>query len=65
MKKWYESKMLWFNVVALLVAVLGPVARGFGYTGEVPPNLEVYVVPAIALVNMVLRYFFTDQSLRS
>ncbi len=64
MKNWYESKTLWFNIAALLVAVLGPVAEGFGYTGDVPTNLEVYIVPAIALVNMALRYFFTSAPLR-
>lgn len=60
--KWFpRSKTIVFNVLAFAVAVGGPVAAGAGYTGEVPENLEVYVVPAIALVNLVLR-FITKQA---
>ena len=52
MKKWYASKTFWFNLVALVVMVLG----AFGYTGEVPEDWGVYVPAIIALVNLVLRY---------
>ena len=58
-KKWYLSKTFWFNGVALVVMVLG----AFGYTGEVPQEWGVYVPAIVALVNLVLRSFFTEQPL--
>jgi hypothetical protein len=58
-KKWYASKTFWFNVVALIVMVLG----AFGYTGEVPQEWGVYVPAIIAAVNLVLRTFFTKEPL--
>lgn len=55
------SKTLWVNGLALVVAVAGPVlAEWVGYTGEVPDELKPFVLPAILLVNFVLR-FFTKQ----
>ncbi len=42
---------MWFNLVALVVMVLG----AFGYTGEVPEDWGVYVPAIVALVNFVLR----------
>ncbi len=58
-KKWYLSKTFWFNGVALVVMVLG----AFGYTGEVPQEWGVYVPAIVAVVNLVLRSFFTEQPL--
>ena len=58
-KKWYLSKTFWFNGVALVVMVLG----AFGYTGEVPQEWGVYVPAIVALVNLVLRSFFTEKPL--
>jgi len=52
-KKWYLSKTFWFNIVALVVLVLG----AFGYTGEVPDEWGVFVPAIIAAVNLILRYF--------
>ena len=52
-KKWYASKTFWFNLVALVVMVLG----AFGYTGEVPDEWGVFVPAIIAAVNLILRYF--------
>ena len=56
MKKWYGSKTLWFNGVAFLLAVGLPILGQYGYAGEVPAAWAVFVVPAIALVNLVLRF---------
>lgn len=56
MKKFYASKTFWFNVVAFVLAVGIPVAGQFGYTGEIPADWAVFVVPAIALVNLILRF---------
>ncbi len=60
-KRFYQSKTFWFNVAGFVLAVAGPVARSAGYTGEVPTDLEVFVVPAITLVNIALR-FITKQA---
>ena len=60
MKKWYGSKTLWFNALAFILAVGIPVLGQFGYTGEVPANLAVFVVPAIALVNLILRFVTSE-----
>jgi len=50
-KKWYESKTIWLNVLALIVAV----AAGFGYTGELPADWVVFVPAIIAIINLILR----------
>lgn len=50
-KKWYLSKTLWFNILALIVAV----ASAFGYTGEVPEAWQAFVPAIVAGVNILLR----------
>jgi hypothetical protein len=54
-KPFYKSKTFWFNVVAVLVLILGQ----FGYEGVISPEYQGYVdafVPAIiAIVNLGLR----------
>jgi hypothetical protein len=55
-KKWYLSKTFWFNVVAVVVMILG----AFGYTGEVPEEWAAIVPAIVAIVNLVLR-FITKQ----
>ena len=56
MKKFYASKTFWFNTVAFGVAVLLPILGQYGYTGEVPAAWAVFIVPALALVNIILRF---------
>ena len=56
MKKFYASKTFWFNALAFILAVGIPVLGQYGYTGELSPDLGVFVIPAIALVNLVLRF---------
>jgi hypothetical protein len=59
MKPWYESKTVWFNVIAALVAVAG----FFGYTDFVPdPRIAEMIAGVAALVNLYLR-FRTDQAI--
>ena len=65
MKSIFASKTIWFNVIAIAAAVVGPVLIGQGYTGVVPDELAVFVPALIAGVNLVLRYFFTNTALRS
>ena len=58
-KKWYTSKTLWFNVLALIVAV----AANYGYTGELPAEWGLFVPVIILVVNFILR-LVTKQALR-
>ena len=60
MKSWYTSKTVWFNALAFVVAV----AAAFGFTGEVTADLEQYIVPVVAAINVGLR-FVTNQGLGS
>ena len=55
-KSWWQSKTIWFNILAFLVSV----AAGFGYTGELPPEWAVFVPAVIALNNMILRWVTTQ-----
>jgi len=54
-KKIGQSKTWWFNVVALLIAVLVAVLGQFGYTGELPPEWAQYAVMLVTLINLILR----------
>lgn len=60
MKKWYASKTFWFNLLALLVAL----ASAFGFA-DFNPGPEVLVIASgiAAVVNLVLRLWFTDTNL--
>lgn len=50
-KNWYASKTLWFNILALVVAIAG----AFGYSGELPQDWAIFAPAIIAVVNMLLR----------
>ncbi len=65
MKQTRVSKTMWFNGVALILAVLIPVLEGQGFTGVLPDGSEQIVLGIVAGVNLILRYFFTDTALRS
>ena len=66
-KKWFLSKTLWFNVLAVSLYVAVAVAGPFGYEGSIPEDVKGYVdvfVPAVvALINLGLRFFATKQPL--
>ena len=51
-KKFYQSKTFWFNVIALIVMVLG----AFGYEGEIPEEWAALVPAILAIVNLILRF---------
>jgi len=52
-KRFWQSKVFWFNVVALIVVVAG----AFGF-GEFSPDPEVveYGVVVVTVINLVLRF---------
>jgi len=58
MKKFYESKTFWFNVLFGVVSI----ASLFGF-GEFTPSESAIEIVAIlgAAVNLVLRLFFTSE----
>ena len=58
-KKWFESKTFWFNVLALVVAV----AAEFGYSGELPAEWGVFVPAIVIVINLILRLFFTQSKI--
>ena len=59
MKPWYQSKTLWFNVVTLILGVLGEL-RPFVPAG----TWTLIMIGAMALGNGVLRIWFTDTAIQ-
>lgn len=63
MKKWYESKVVWLNVVATLAAILDAVR-----VLNISPEYMAIGASVVAVLNVVIRIWFTDvpieQSLR-
>ncbi len=57
------SKTMVFNAIAFVLAVALPVLEANGFVNELPSELSVFVAPAIVIVNMILRKFFTSQPL--
>ena len=52
MKKWYESRTIWANVVALAATMAGMFGLDLGLT---PDTQAQIVVGIVAVVNIVLR----------
>ena len=55
-KKWYASKTLWFNLLALVVAVLA----NYGYESALPTDWELFVPAIVLVVNFGLRLLTKD-----
>jgi hypothetical protein len=57
-KPWYQSKTMWANVVLFVIAVLGLLAAH-------PLFVEYasHLLLVSSIVNLVLRYFFTEHPL--
>ena len=56
-KRWWASKTMWVNVVAVLAAVTGAFSMDLG----LDPETQIALVGGImAVINMVLRYVTTD-----
>jgi hypothetical protein len=54
--KWFASKTLWVNVVALVATLAGAFKLDLGLTPEVQATV---VTTILALVNIVLRFVTT------
>lgn len=55
MKPWYESKTIWINLIVFLIAVIG-----LFVDSNLFDQYDQYLIMAIAVLNLVLRYFFTS-----
>ena len=64
MKDWYKSKTLWFNLVYLIIVVFEVVARAVGYDQFIAGDDLVVIGSGLAaIVNLLLRKFFTDRAI--
>ncbi len=52
MKKLYQSKTIAFNILAFIVAV----AVQFGFSPDLAPEIEQFVLPVVFLINLALRF---------
>lgn len=59
MKKWYQSKEVWFNVIMVIVETLSFVIDS-GYTAT---KVLPWLVSLQAFGNIVLRVFFTKDQI--
>lgn len=56
MKPWYQSKTIWANLVLFLIALIGILIDS-----DLLDAYDKILLLAAAALNLVLRYFFTDQ----
>lgn len=56
-KPWYESKKVWVNIFAFMLALL----QLSEFTAIIPESAIPYVSFAIAVLNLALLLFFTKQ----
>lgn len=59
-KPWYTSKIVWVNALTTLALVLEIFSATSG-TPLVPPQIVPYLVAGIAIINVILRVWFTAQ----
>lgn len=55
MKKWYQSKTIWFNIITTAIAIIGDVTKIIPFSAGA---LEVFGI-ILALGNVALRYVTT------
>ncbi|MHA2246909.1 MAG: hypothetical protein ACXADY_18335 [Candidatus Hodarchaeales archaeon] len=60
MKAWYQSKIVWLNVITTLVLS----AEALMGLELIPPAVAVYVLGGVTVLNVILRVWFTDTSIR-
>jgi len=51
-KAWYRSKTIWFNVLAIIVAL----ATQFGYQGNIDPEFQQIGATVLMVGNLILRF---------
>lgn len=61
MKSWYQSKTLWLNVITALVMILDLLSK----QPFIPPQYVPIVLFAVAMLNVILRVWFTDTGIAS
>ena len=57
-KKWYQSKIVWFNVFSIIALIVQ-----YFIDNKMFPAYVAYETLAIIVVNAILRLFFTDTNL--
>ena len=64
MKKFWESKTFWFNLITLLVTIAIPILNHFGWAEFTPsPEWTTIAGVLVTVVNLVLRLWFTSKKL--
>ncbi len=55
-KRWYESRVLWFNAIGFVIGVLSLTE----FMAVIPQSWGPYIAAVIAVGNFALRYFTTS-----
>jgi hypothetical protein len=58
MKEWYQSKIVWLNILTTIVLMAE-------FVGQVQPELLSATITISGLLNIVLRVWFTNTEIRS
>lgn len=59
-KPWYQSKALILNILAFVVLIVDLLMQ----QPFIPPAWLPYLTAAIAVLNLVIRYWFTDSAIK-
>ena len=65
MVPWYQSKTVWLNVTTALVLVLALFAPGSQFADLISPIAGRWLELVVAVINIVLRVFFTTATIRN
>lgn len=57
--KWYQSKIVWVNIVATVAAVVDILTAG----ALIPSVAVPYIVAGVAILNVILRVWFTGETI--
>lgn len=60
MKSWIASKTVWLNIVTMVVMV----AQAAEVVAIVPESGIKYLTAAVAVLNIILRVWFTHESIK-
>jgi NADH:ubiquinone oxidoreductase subunit K len=59
MKPWWESKTIWLNLILFAIAVIGLLVDSNAFD-----QYDEVLLLCAAMLNLVLRYFFTDTAIK-